>query len=83
MDNELVLKKQLHKHGNYLTVSLSEEDCKKLDLKEGDRIQLEKIIEMTWEQFLTFRRWLPRQNAYNLHLNKRLLDAARVVYSCQ
>ena len=41
---------------------------------------LEMIVEVTWAQFLAYRRWLPRQNAYNLPLTQRLLKNARVVY---
>ncbi len=43
--------------------------------------RLEKIAEISWGQFLALRKWLPRQNAYNLNVSQKLLAQAKVVFS--
>ena len=38
-----------------------------------------KILEITWEQFLKFRRWHKTMRAWNLNLTKELLNEARII----
>lgn len=42
--------------------------------------QPKKILEIAWEQFLKFRRWHKRMQAWNLNVTKRLLKEARVIF---
>lgn len=39
-----------------------------------------KIIEMTWKQFLKFRRWHKTMRAWNLSLSRDLLKESKIVY---
>ena len=41
----------------------------------------EYIIELTWEQFLKYRRWIPRQKAYRMPLNRNVQREARTIYT--
>ena len=38
------------------------------------------IIELTWEQFLKFRKWHKTMSAWNLSLTNGLLEKARVIF---
>lgn len=38
------------------------------------------IAEITWKQFVEFKKWLPRQKAYNLNVSNKLLDKAKIIY---
>jgi hypothetical protein len=49
-------------------------------VKFDNNYNLELIVEITWEQFLVYKRWLPTQNAYNLYLNGELLSNAKSIY---
>ncbi len=40
---------------------------------------LKKIIELTWDQFLKYRRWHSTMRAWNLSLTRELLSSAKVV----
>jgi len=42
--------------------------------------QPKKIIEMTWEQFLKFRRWHKTMRAWNLSLTQELLAEAKTIF---
>ena len=39
-----------------------------------------KIIEITWKQFLKFRRWHKTMRAWNLSLTQNLLTEVKIVY---
>lgn len=41
---------------------------------------LESIVEITWEQFLQFRKWLPHHKAYNLPISNKLLSQAKPIF---
>lgn len=45
-----------------------------------DNWELKRINELTWEQFLIHKRWHSRMTAWNLSINKKLLDSTRTVY---
>lgn len=49
-------------------------------VKFDNNYNLEFIVEITWEQFLVYKRWLPTQNAYNLSLNRELMSNAKIIY---
>jgi hypothetical protein len=40
---------------------------------------LKKIIELTWDQFIKYRRWHSTMRAWNLSLTKEVLSAAKVI----
>jgi len=50
-------------------------------VKFDTNYRLEKIAEISWEQFLVFRKWLPGHKAYNLNVSQKLLAQAKVVFS--
>lgn len=64
--NEEVLQEQLFEY--LIIISLNEE----YDLKQ--------IIELTWEQFLKYKKWHSRMNAWNISINRELLSEARIIY---
>lgn len=39
-----------------------------------------RILELTWEQFLEFRRWHKTMRAWNLSLTKELVSRAKVIF---
>jgi hypothetical protein len=41
---------------------------------------LDKIIEITWDQFLKYRKWHSRVRAWNLTITQRLIVDAKVIY---
>jgi len=41
---------------------------------------LKRIIEFTWTQFLEFKRWHSRMNAWNVPVNKEVLEKSRTIY---
>lgn len=43
--------------------------------------QPKRVIEITWEQFLKFRRWHKTMRAWNLNLTKELLDESKNIFS--
>lgn len=45
--NPRAIKKTVHRSGSYLHVNITSEEAEKIGLREGDRIQIEKIIELT------------------------------------
>ena len=42
-------------------------------VKFDDNYELERIIELTWIQFLNFKKWHSRMQAWNITLNKKIL----------
>jgi len=44
---------------------------------------IDRILELTWAQFLKHKRWHSRVRAWNLALNKELLADAKVVFDCK
>jgi hypothetical protein len=43
--------------------------------------QMEKIIQLDWGQFLSFKSWHSRMNAWNLNITKKLIDESKLIYS--
>ena len=41
---------------------------------------LESIIELTWEDFFSFKRFNKRMNNYNISLTKKLFEKANIVF---
>lgn len=54
----------------YLVVALLDDDYNLL-----------KIIELTWDIFLKFKKWHSRMNAFNVSLSKNLSDKSKVLFS--
>lgn len=42
--------------------------------------QLKNMYELTWEQFLQFRKWHTTMRAWNFSLTKALISKARIIY---
>lgn len=42
-----------------------------------------RILELSWEQFIKFRRWHSTMRAWNLSVTKNLLKEAKVIYSIE
>jgi len=42
--------------------------------------QLLKILEFTWDEFLTIRKLKRPENKYNVPLTKRILDSGKVIF---
>ncbi len=49
-------------------------------VKFGPDHELKQIIEFTWSQFLGFKRWHSRMQAWNLPVSRKVIAAGRVVY---
>ncbi|MBH0328809.1 hypothetical protein ABH14_03200 [Brevibacillus brevis] len=45
-----------------------------------ENFTLTRINELTWEQFLEYKRWHSRMSAWNLTINKKLLEHTRTIY---
>ena len=43
--------------------------------------ELDKIVEINWEQFLRFKRWHKTMRAWNISINKDLIDEGKIIYS--
>lgn len=46
----------------------------------GDNFNLKKIVELTWEQFLKFKRWHSTMAAWNVCVTKDLLQIGKVIF---
>lgn len=42
--------------------------------------ELQKIIQLNWNQFLKFKKWHKTMRAYNLSLTKRLFDECKILF---
>lgn len=43
-------------------------------------MQLKRILELDWEQFLKFRKWHKTMRAWNLSITKELLKEAKMIF---
>lgn len=41
---------------------------------------LKKMLELSWEQFLKFRRWHKTMRAWNLSITRKLIDEAKIIF---
>jgi hypothetical protein len=46
----------------------------------GTEYELKGIYELTWNQFLKFKRWHSRMNAWNLSLNREVIAASNKIF---
>lgn len=46
----------------------------------SDNYEVRTIYELTWEQFLTHKKWHSRMDAWNIPVNQKVKSAARVVF---
>jgi len=44
-------------------------------------LQLKRIYEMTWTQFLKFRKWHKTMRAWNLYINITLSNELKTIYN--
>jgi hypothetical protein len=47
----------------------------------SNNYKLEKIIQLTWDQFLSYKKWHKTMQAWNLSLTKDLLNASQTLFS--
>jgi hypothetical protein len=68
---------------------LSKPDSKEIDSKKfefllivflSSNYELERIVELTWEQFLKFKKWHSRMKAWNVGINKKLLNEGNKIF---
>lgn len=45
-------------------------------------VRLKRINELTWEQFLQYKRWHSRMGAWSLTISKEMLENTRTIYRC-
>ena len=41
---------------------------------------LKRIIEITWPQFVQYKKWLPGQNAFNVPVTQKVIAAATTIF---
>jgi len=46
----------------------------------SDSFELDKILELTWDQFLQYKRWHTRMEAWSFPINKTIVEQANVVF---
>jgi hypothetical protein len=49
-------------------------------VKFNDSYELEKILELTWEQFLEHKKWHSRMTAWNITLSKKLINESKIIF---
>ena len=49
-------------------------------VKLTDDFELEKIIELTWNEFLQYKKWHSRMKAWNLSYSKKLIDTVNIIH---
>ena len=47
----------------------------------NDDYSINKILEITWNTFLKYKRWHSRMNAWNLSITKKLVKESKVIFS--
>jgi len=50
-------------------------------VKLTDDFELERILELTWDEFLENKKWHSRMKAWNLSYSNKLIDSVRTIYS--
>lgn len=43
---------------------------------------INKILELTWDNFMNHKHWHSRMTAWNLTLTKELIHDSKIIYSC-
>lgn len=50
-------------------------------VKLNDDFELERILELTWEEFLINKKWHSRMQAWNLSYTNKLIGSVNCIYS--
>lgn len=50
-------------------------------IKLSDDFELERILELTWDEFLLNKRWHSRMQAWNLSYSKKLISSIKNIYT--
>jgi len=50
-------------------------------VKLTDDFELERILELTWDEFLKNKKWHSRMKAWNLSYSNKLVGSVRTIYS--
>jgi hypothetical protein len=51
-----------------------------LIVKFSDSYEVEKIYQLTWQQFLKYKQWHSRMKVWNISVTKKMKDDAKIVY---
>ena len=46
----------------------------------SDNYKLNKIIQLSWKQFLKYKKWHSRMKAWNVGINNNLINESKVIY---
>lgn len=46
----------------------------------GDNFNITRIVELTWLQFLKYKKWHSTMSAWNLTVTKRVLQEGKIIY---
>ncbi len=46
----------------------------------NDNFGLEKILELSWAQFLKYKKWHSRMQAWNVQISKNLFDDSNIIF---
>lgn len=49
-------------------------------VKLTDNFELERILELTWNDFLENKKWHSRMKAWNLSYSNKLIDSVNIIY---
>jgi len=77
--------------GNLTSVfyGLNEVDSKEVEKQKFEYViivkfnhdfELEKIVEINWEQFLKYKKWHKTMRGWNIGVSKRLLDEGKLIF---
>jgi len=50
-------------------------------VKLTDNFELERILELTWDEFLIQKKWHSRMTAWNLSYSNKLINCVKTIYS--
>lgn len=49
-------------------------------VKLTNDFELEKILELTWDEFLVNKKWHSRMKAWNLSYSKKLIESIKIIF---
>ena len=47
----------------------------------NDSYELEKILELTWENFFRFKKWHSTMKAFNVSVTREILVNSKIIYN--
>lgn len=49
-------------------------------VKLSDSFKLETLVELTWDEFIQYKKWHSRMKAWNLPFSKKLISSVKTIY---